>query len=231
MSRARPESRRLRPVLHSSGADAVACWLCLQSPFVHSSAPSSFPPVQPLALMSSMYTSTTATYGEGRRSVNRPASAAAASSSSYASHTAASTARAGQSTAASAAPSSSSSPSSSADVSSKAAFKASLSRVQKLFGLAQATQGQQYASSRLAYIPIELLRCTAEERPAANLLQPGRKSYWSTASGQNHELVFKMSVANEDTTSDQLAGAARRVGAHACRLCPVAAPLRASLGL
>ena len=48
------------------------------------------------------------------------------------------------------------------------------SRVNKLFELAKVTQGQQYSSSRLAYIPLEILRTTAEDKPAKNLLQPGK---------------------------------------------------------
>lgn len=67
-------------------------------------------------------------------------------------------------------------------------------RLAKLFGTAALDPGVQYSSTRLAYIPLELLRVTAEEKAALNALQPGKKSYWSTGSGQNHELVFKMSA-------------------------------------
>jgi len=69
------------------------------------------------------------------------------------------------------------------------------SRIQKLFGKSALAAGQAYSSTRLAYIPLELLRVTAEERSALNVLQPGKKSYWSTGSGQNHELVFKITAA------------------------------------
>jgi hypothetical protein len=143
--------------------------------------------------------------------------------------------------------------------------------VQKLFGLSSLQPGQHYSSSRLAYIPLEIVSVTAEEKGAINMLQtdkvrkitalcccqchrrlrwtrsaslplrtesrlnrsccyihqqgwslqllvsfqllslcspshlssplpcsvplcilPAQKSFWSTGSGQNHEIVFKM---------------------------------------
>jgi hypothetical protein len=70
-----------------------------------------------------------------------------------------------------------------------------------MFGLNMLPEGQPYSSTRLAYIPLELLRVTAENTAALNVLQPGKKSYWSTASGQNHELVFRMSAAGNSKTS------------------------------
>ena len=51
-----------------------------------------------------------------------------------------------------------------------------LTRVQKLFGLSSLAPGQQYSSTRLAYVPLELLRVTAEEKAALNALQPGKVS-------------------------------------------------------
>ncbi len=47
--------------------------------------------------------------------------------------------------------------------------------VQKLFGKSVGTN-EPYSSTRLAYIPLELLRVTAEEKSALNALQPGKVS-------------------------------------------------------
>jgi len=47
-----------------------------------------------------------------------------------------------------------------------------------------------YSSSRLAYLPVEIVRVTAESRSAQNLLKPGKKTCWSTGSGLNHEIVL-----------------------------------------